>query len=196
MEQSITLDISGFVLIVDFFWVILSSEAFWIALSILVGAKYVTKQIQALRKLQRKDVAIRLVYEGMRNTEWQTTLHNLYDKFDYETVDWGDLARKLFDRNYTRTDQEVKLVDDIRLVLNTYEFVAVAINDQTADEHIIYHAQKSTIMKVYNNLKPFIDYIRQNIQKSAYINLTTVVEKWEKLEPPNPPLHLSHTNSN
>ena len=70
-------------------------------------------------------------------------------------------------------------------MLNSYEFIAVAILDETADEHIIKHAQKSTIINIYRNLKPFIEYISKEVQPSAYVNLKTLVEKWDP--PPDKP---------
>jgi len=132
------------------------------------------------RQLQQKRVAIDLVHSNRFQDEWFKSVRGLFAKFyDSPNYDWTDLAKRRFDRQAVLSDNEVKLFVFAMNVLNTLEFIAVAVLSGTADEDIIRDSQRYIIVTAVKRLEGLIKQIRKDANNpNAFINVETLADRW------------------
>jgi len=155
-------------------------------IAVILGWTYTSSKN---RTLQRRRLAISLLYDHRFNDLWIKYSKLLYDQFiKYPDYNWKDLVEKRFQDPFNITPQEQKLFSAATMILNTYEFMSVAMLDKTVDEKIIKEARKTVFELNYKMLHDYISEIRiayadeeGNENKSIYLNFETIVNKWSKL---------------
>lgn len=150
-------------------------------ITILASAWGVIYQVKKNRLLHEKEIAINLMHQNRFSDRWidacNTVFSIIVNKPDYN---WKVFAERKFNPNITLSEEEQKMGDAVRDILNFCESIAIAVLSGTANEQIIWHDQKTIFLTIHSKLKPYIEYARDEIFKDpgAYVNFKTLIENW------------------
>lgn len=79
------------------------------------------------------------------------------------------------------TDEQQKIYENIKYVLNYLEFIAIAVHNRAIDEDIIRWSYNHYYTTLSHVLKNHIETTRDLLKDDEiYINFTTLAEKWRK----------------
>lgn len=75
----------------------------------------------------------------------------------------------------------IKIQKSIVDVLNTYEYLAVGVNQKIFDKAVILELNKGNFVKIYKNFKPYIDHFNDDMYPSrkgaVWINMVTLAKE-------------------
>lgn len=66
----------------------------------------------------------------------------------------------------------------VRIILNNYELMCIGMKKGVLDEQMVKDYHRTTWLKDYDRMKPYIDAVRQNRVRTAYIVFEEYYEKW------------------
>lgn len=158
-----------------------------IAFFLIVVGWYVTAN--KTRELQKKQLSITILKDIRYQQTWVDARDMVFSKIMNPNIPdetWKDLAvrvasNKLSDGPNIELDvpNEKDFGGHLKFVLNTFEFVSMAIRIEAIDEYVIKHSWGYHYEKLYKYLKCYIDVIRINTKDNdLYANFTTLTEKW------------------
>lgn len=135
------------------------------------------------RVLQRRQLSIQLLDNNRYQPEWVNAKKALFSKFTnqaYGPQFWTDLAIKKYDPSHTKTPAEEKDINDLQTVINTFEFISIAILNRAVDEDIIRWSYEYFFVNSHRILDGYIDHARtsQN-DDSIFCNFSRVVSRWQ-----------------
>lgn len=147
------------------------SKAYWVQTSVLLLAVLVA--IIALliqRATERKKAAAAVIFASRQDGALIEAIRTVtaLSQTDQNMAMWA-----LTDRKGT---PEAKA---IRYALNHYEYVAVGISNGIYDEKLFKSSSYTTIVKLYERTRPFIDAIRAAGQETAQQDLECLALKWQ-----------------
>ena len=162
-------------------------------ITIIITAWGVLYQVGKNRKLHRKSVSITLLNDGRHDSNWLDAQQFIFRKISNDPkYDWADFAERKFTAGITGVKLGVddeKISESVRIVLNQYEFLSIAILSETANGAIIRAEQEGVFIMIYDHLKEYIRVAREkNNDDFIYINFQTVVERWKKKPVPVGPI--------
>lgn len=125
---------------------------FWCqTLVLLLAAIFAYMAIRASRAIERRKAAIAAIASARRDSKLTSNVRRVAQLHENER----SIAY------YGRKDQiDATEAKSIRYALNHYEYVAVGIFEDMYDEDIFKSAVYSTVVKLYDRTKPFIDEVR------------------------------------
>lgn len=132
------------------------------------------------RKLQRKKIAIELLSKHRFEKQWTESLsmvlHTIRTNSNY---DWENIAISSNNKSNEQTADEKTMHEAMRCVLNYFEFISIAVLNNTADEDIIKWSYSFFYTHIYSELKPYIIKSRTILNEdSLYINFEKLARKW------------------
>ncbi|MEJ8296586.1 DUF4760 domain-containing protein [Delftia tsuruhatensis] len=71
--------------------------------------------------------------------------------------------------------------DDLKYILNFYEYIAVGLKNGDLDEDLLYDALRSVVLNLCENFRDYIN-TRQSHNPRLYCNLTNLEERWRNEE--------------
>lgn len=134
------------------------------------------------RNLQRKQLAISVLNDNRYEQVWVDATHTIFEKIrdpSYTEKDWETLGVNAFKDENSLNDEDSVLWKDLRTVINTFEFVAMAINNKAIDEYVVKESWCHFYYMMYVALRGLIREGREIAKEpNMYINFTSVTEKW------------------
>lgn len=132
--------------------------------------------------MQRKQLAVSILSQNRFQEKWVNSLANVFKIIrNDKDFKWLEVAQNCFDSRHEITDDQQKVYEDIKCVLNNLEFISIAVLNRAIDENIIrwsYDHYYSTLSDV---LEDHIKITRKLLNDDEiYINFTTLAEKWRK----------------
>ena len=128
------------------------------------------------RDLQRKQLAISLLNDNRHQSAWVDAKSAVWLKIhneDFGPKDWTNLLQKGFhkDKLLSEGSDEEILWNQLRIVMNYFEFVAMAVNCNAANKYIIQQSWSIFYRILYVNLIDGINQVRSDDeQPGAWIN--------------------------
>ncbi len=140
------------------------------------------------RKLQRKQLAIQILHDNRYEQVWVDNVHYII-KFTREDgaghPDWVNLAKDAYSKNRSLSEEHDKIWGKLRSVLNTFEFLSIAVLNRAVDEEIIRWSYEYYYNQLYETYFPYIQTIRDiSNDPDLYVNFTTMVYKWDPSKKP------------
>lgn len=184
---------------------LLHQEAVFLGpLAIVIGGCVAIWSILSNRAIARKNATFRYFFELQWDKDYIDHKTRFLDlkrrkargkfKFDSLATEYEDMMDN--GKNSLKSDDEVKSLMDnhasVKILLNEYEAMAVAIKAGALDEQMIRDNREQTIISDYKICEPFIQVtqVRAGEDKSfskpekIYCEIKALVEKW-KSELPN-----------
>ncbi|MGI0016524.1 MAG: DUF4760 domain-containing protein [Nitrososphaera sp.] len=150
-------------------------------IAILASAWGISYQVKKNRSLHAKEIAINLMHQNRFSDRWIDACNTVFSKFlSQPGYDWRGFAQRKYNPNIELSEEEQKLADAVRDILNFCESIAIAVLSGTANEEIIWHDQKTIFLSIHGKLKPYIEYARDEIFKDpgVCVNFNTLIENW------------------
>jgi len=140
------------------------------------------------RKLQRKQLAIQILHDNRYEKVWVDNVHYII-KFTREDgaghPDWVNLAKDAYCKDRVLSEQNDIIWGKLRSVLNTFEFLSIAVLNKAVDEEIIRWSYEYYYKQLYDTFYPYIKTIREITEDpDLYINFTEMVYKWDPSKKP------------
>ena len=148
---------------------------FSILLSSLIGAGAAYWAIKTNRKIARLKNSMDFL-NGFNEADAISKAWIEVQQLDnFTTAEKQKLAAKNLD------DEQKKKTENIRIVLNYYEAMALCVHHKVYDEIIIKEAIYTTVMVMWDICQPYIEE-RNKVKKTGtfYQELAMLVKKWEK----------------
>lgn len=142
---------------------------FWCqTLVLLAAAMFAYIQIRSSRAIERRKAAAEAIFAARRDKELIESRRKI-------------TALHAGDRNmaaYARAEgtEEITI---LRYALNHYEYVAVAIRQGIYDETIFKNASYTTLVKLYDRTKPFIDEMRRIKAPTVWQEFEWLILRWK-----------------
>lgn len=128
------------------------TPAFWVQTAVLLlGAIFAYLAIRSSRAIERRKAAAEVIFSSRRDEELRKAVRHI------ATLHEGDQNIARFAKKEHMETDDSKL---IRYALNHYEYISVGIAEGIYDERMFQNSSHSTVMKLYNRTKPFIDEAR------------------------------------
>lgn len=134
------------------------------------------------RTLQRKQLAVNILSQNRFQEKWVNSLANVFKIIrNDKDFNWVEIAEKCFDDRHEITDEQQKIYEDIKCVLNNLEFISIAVLNKAIDESIIRWSYDYYYATLSNVLADHIKTTRKLLKdEEVYINFTTLAEQWRK----------------
>jgi len=142
----------------------------------VVGWLYTTHKT---RQLQRKQIAISLLQDSRFDPTSVKAMHDIFFIINNDTAyDWKCLATRYFGTG-TLDQEQLKVMVSLKIVLNYFELVAIAVRNKAASEEII----RWSCEMYYDSLKRvltdfFVEARTQTKDKGVWINITNLADSW------------------
>lgn len=154
----------------------------WMGLGTCVFTGYLAffawSQLKELRKQHKQKSTIDLLISNNTN-EYYRKRRKAYMKMRDSGVNFTALVCKL-DKNEPSTDEEKRQNFIVLDVLNSIEFICVGIKEDLFDEAVYSRMNKSSVLKDWNTLKPYIMELRRiNNNNCLFCEFEWLVNKWE-----------------
>ncbi len=144
-----------------------------IIVSVYIGAIYAHAVV---RRQKSFETIINSKSDSRLRSAWRL-IHFIHD----------DPSKDIKKYAYKEHNKE-KEADDIRYILNYYEYVFVGVKQKILDENILYDSQNSTVRTLYKQTKPFIEELRERVpQPTAYQVFEEYAKKWQTRYEQTPP---------
>ena len=129
------------------------SYGFWSQTAVLTAAAlFAWIAIVSSRRIERKKAAIALIFDAKTDDELTKSLRLIVALHD------GDSNMSVFAKRAKIDSEESK---SIRYALNHFESVGVGISHGTFDEKTFKSSQYTTVTRLYDRTKSYIDTIRK-----------------------------------
>lgn len=148
------------------------SYGFWCqTLVLLIAAVVAYMALRNSRAIERRKAAISSIMGARRDSQLTTCIRRVAQLHE------GDQSIAVFARKDKIDTPEAK---SIRYALNYYECVAVGIFEDIYDEEILKSGVFSTVVKLYDRTKPFIDELRSvNNRTTTFQEFECLACKWK-----------------
>jgi hypothetical protein len=147
---------------------------FWCQTVVLVAAAILAwVAIVSARRIERKKAAMELIFEAKKDEELQKALRLIASIHD------GDTSMASFAKRAKIDSEESK---SIRYALNHFESVGVGISHGTYDEKTFKSSQFTTVTRLYDRTKQYIDTIRTepNGSPTHYQEIECLACRWKQ----------------
>lgn len=142
---------------------------FWCqTLVLFAAAVFAYVQIRSSRKIERRKAAAEAIFASRNDKELKEARSMI------KALHAGE--RKMSAYAKDENSEEIKI---IRYALNHYEYVAVAISQGIYDEAIFKNAMYTTLTRLYDRTKPFIDEVRKSRAETAYQDFECLMVRWK-----------------
>jgi hypothetical protein len=142
---------------------------FWCQTLVLFAAAiFAYIQIRSSRAIERRKAAAEAIFAARRDKELTEARRKI-------------TALHAGDRNmaaYAKADGSEEITI-LRYALNHYEYVAVAIRQGIYDETIFKNASYTTLIKLYDRTKPFIDEMRRIKAPTVWQEFEWLMLRWK-----------------
>ncbi len=134
------------------------------------------------RVLQCKQLAVNILSQNRFQEKWVDSLASVFKIIrNDKDFNWVAVAQDCFDSRNKITDEQQKIYEDIKCVLNNLEFIAIAVLNHAIDENIIRWSYDLYYEDLSISLEDYIKETRKLLNdEDAYINFTTLAAKWKK----------------
>jgi len=151
------------------------SYGFWCQTgALLLAAIFALIAIRSSRAIERRKAAIATIFSTRKDTELVGYIRTI------GKIHSGDQSIAIYARNDKIDDDHTKA---IRYALNHYEYVAVGISEGIYDDNIFKSSNYSTIVRLYDRTKPYIEERRRLTNRhTIYQELECLACRW-KLKP-------------
>lgn len=151
------------------------SYGFWCqTAALLLAAIVAIVAIRSSRAIERRKTAIATIFSTRKDTELVACIRTI------GKIHSGDQSIAVYARADKIDDDHTKA---IRYALNHYEYVAVGISEGIYDDNIFKSSNYSTIIKLYDRTKPYIEERRRITNRpTIYQELECLACRW-KLKP-------------
>ena len=131
------------------------------------------------RQLQRKQIAISLLQDNRFAPDFVAAMRDVFYILNHDSsYNWKELATGYFGYGQLE-DAQQKTMDSLKLVLNYFELVAVAVKNNAASENLVRWSYESFYCDLATKLKDFfIEARTQTGEIDVWINLTKLAESW------------------
>lgn len=142
------------------------------------------------RVLQRKQLSISILNDNRYEPVWVEATHSVFQKIKDSTFTkehWKEIAQCAYDEDECFNDPDKDgnkdprevLWGQIRTVLNSFEFAAMAINCKAVNQYVIKESWAYYYEVLYIHFKPYINEARElNDDPDLYVNFTNLALKW------------------
>jgi len=134
------------------------------------------------RNLQRKQLAISILNDNRYEPKWVDAKHSIWSKIhdsNFTKESWKDLLLKSIDVDAELSEDENALWMDLRTVLNSFEFAAMAVNCRAINGYVVEQSWSHFYKVLYVNLIEAITAIRDKQKEpNLYINFTSMAQEW------------------
>jgi hypothetical protein len=145
---------------------------FWCQTGSLMAAAilaYLT--LRSSRAIERRKAAANAIFAGRRDKELTEAVRRI------AALHASERSISSYGREENKEGEEARI---IRYALNHYEYVSVGITQGVFDETIFKNANFTSITKLYERTKPFIDEIRRRRgSNTAWQELECLACKWK-----------------
>lgn len=143
-------------------------------------AFFAWSQLKEVRKQHKQKSTIDLLISNNSNSYYRKR-RKAYMKMRDSGENFTALACKL-DKNITSTEQEQQQNFIIIDVLNSIEFICVGIKENLFDEAVYKRMSKSSVIKDWHTLKPYIMELRRinNNNQNLFCEFEWLATKWMK----------------
>jgi Domain of unknown function (DUF4760) len=151
------------------------SYGFWCQTGALLLAAIVAYlAIRSSRAIERRKAAVTAIFSTRKDSELIACVRTI------GTIHSGDQSIAVYARSDKIDDERTKA---IRYALNHYEYVAVGISEGIYDDNIFKNSSYSTIIRLYDRTKPYIEERRRLTNRpTTYQELECLACRW-KLKP-------------
>jgi len=141
---------------------------------VAITAAYVT--IRTNRQLAREKNALDFEQKYKENPKITEHMRLLGSTFKIKnSLEIKEMSSKKYEEC---SEEEKKFWEASAYVLNEWERAANAVNHDIYDEHLLYKAYGTSVLKLYMNLSEYIA-ARQKDSVRYYINFLMLVAKWQ-----------------
>ncbi|MEL7298281.1 MAG: DUF4760 domain-containing protein, partial [Pseudomonadota bacterium] len=74
-----------------------------------------------------------------------------------------------------RTDE---ISSSIRYILNSHEYMAVAVNNGIFHEQMLYESSRTSTVRIFKYLYPYIHVNREQTNKTAFVEFEKLARRW------------------
>ena len=146
---------------------------FWCQTVALIAAAVLAYlALRSSRAIERRKAAAEAIFAGGRDEELTEAVRHI------AVLHLGDRNIAVWGKEENKNSEEAKI---IRYALNHYEYVSVAISQGIYDEIIFKNAMYTSLTKLYDRTKPFIDSIRQRRgENTAWQEFECLACRWKQ----------------
>lgn len=145
--------------------------AYWFqTLILIIGAIGAFLAVWSARVIERRKAASAVIFQARADGALVDGLRRITQLHD------GEKNIRQFAKKENKDTEESKA---IRYVLNHYEYISVGIQQKIYDEKIFKKSSYSTIKKVYERTRPFIDALREEEKRDTiYQEIEWLACRW------------------
>mgnify|MGYP005863412033 CR=1 FL=1 len=144
-----------------------------------VSAFIAIKAMKSNQKGQRIVSTLTFLWEILRDEQFIESSKSLMALAD----DQDRLSKMGLRANYKDFDDEGRAaVDDIRILVSTWEAVALAVAHKGYEDSMLQGALKTICIRQFETAEPFITSTR-NVEPKCALQWQAMVEKWRKAKP-------------
>jgi hypothetical protein len=146
---------------------------FWCQNLILLVAAFVAwKAITNSRAIERRKASAEVIFSSRKDSDLLSSIHKI-SVIHHSSTNIASFAK------HDKSDGEEARC--IRYALNHYEYIAVGIDQGIYDEAIFKSSHYSTVLKLYEHSKSYIDERRRIIGKTTtYQDLECLALRWKE----------------
>lgn len=146
------------------------SEAYWVQTGVLFLAVVVAVvALIVAKRTERKKAAAAVLFASRKDSELISAVRKI------AALHQSDNSMAMWAKKEKSGSEETK---SIRYALNHYEYVSVGISHGIYDEEIFKSSNYTTVVRLYDRTKPFIDEIRKS-HLTAWQEFEGLACKWK-----------------
>ena len=155
----------------------------WMGLGTCIFTGYLAffawSQLKELRKQHKQKSTIDLIISNNTN-EYYRTRRKAYMEMRDSSTNFTALACKLDKNTNNSNNKEENFI--VLDVLNSIEFICVGIKEGLFDESVYSRMNRSSVLKDWNTLKPYIMELRRinNNNSKLFCEFEWLATKWEQ----------------
>jgi hypothetical protein len=149
------------------------SYGFWCQnVILLVAAILAYLAIRSSRAIERRKAAAEVIFSSRKDSEFLASIHKISE------IHFSDRNIATFAKHDNNGSPEAQ---SIRYALNHYEYIAVGIQQGIYDEDIFKHSHYTTVVKLYEHTKSYIDERRRLTERpTAYQEFECLACRWKE----------------